>query len=563
MSKSFCKLIKDKLSCLDIFGQRIDLTYNKEIYYRTYYGAIYTIFMVIFLLMQAYEGYRYHTSLNPIINFMEMESDKHFEIDIGKSNITIAISFAAGNKNESLYDANYFDLDIRSILRSKNETNDKSSLFPIDLKTCSKADFKQHEQLFDTFNLDKAVCIQPPVDKSIIIFNSVNEYIENYIKITIKFCRDKVTCKSDNEIIERLLDLNLYVYIKHDYFDGLDFNQGIKSRLSFQKWTFDDHLIKKKDSLYLTMNSLKDYNTLLINLWEPQPKAFISFSQKDIVRNFKIGKSDKLIEVYLRANPNPIYIQRKYYTLIDLLASVGGLFNVFFILGMIIFGYINKVLFDCRIINDHFNIVDNIPKAKDDSYFRQTIPRNSFQLENLRKDYNVERFSNNTSDSEHSRNRPPFRTLESDEILKEKLIFHRHRYFKFRYVFADVLKSFCCWKSKQLSKKNKVYNHCKKIIDNYTDIKNLISTIQEFKVVRHVLFNKIQLDLINYYKKPIIQINDRDLTLIYRKSVLEEEDLDVCDFKDNLDILNFGKNSDLFKDKTIDEKLIELGNICK
>jgi hypothetical protein len=572
-----CKSLKEKLSYLDIFGQRIDLTYNNEFYYRTYYGAIYTLFIIIFLLMQIYEGYRNISSRhNPIVNTMELESDKYVDINLEKNNVTIALSFVSDYKNETLFDPDYFDIDIKSIAKSKNLTYDTTYTFPIELSTCNKSNLSPHSNLYETFNLDKAFCLNP---HGINLYTRTNDYIENYIKITLRFCNGRNTCKNETEILNRLLELNFYVYIKHEYFDSMDIKNGIKSRLSFQKWTFDDMLSRKKDSLYLTMNSLKDYNSLFINLQEPKPEDFISFSYKDIVRNFKVGKSDRLMDLYIKANPNPVFIQRKYYTFIDLLANIGGLFNVFYILGLIIFGYVNRILFDCKIINDHFNIVDNVPR-KDDSYFLKSITRNSkesndFELKRIKDKYNIEKFSNasagsvtnnnNAAESEKFHRQNPFRSLRSDEILKENLIQHRHRYYKFRYVLFDIVLSLCCIQRRSLIKKNQVYAQCKKIIDTYTDFKNIISTIQEFKIIRHVLFNNIQLDLINYYKKPVIQIEGSSTTLIYRKSVIEKNDIDICDFKDNLDILKLNTNSNylLFKEKPVNEKLIELGNIYK
>src|SRR5690606_8997500 len=146
------------------------------------------------------------------------------------------------------------------------------------------------ETNFQNFHLNNALCVNPNTNTS--IYTKTNDFSENYLKFTFRLCSD-TNCASYEDILERLYNLNLYLYIKHQYLDSSNLDHPIKTRLSIQIWTFDDTASRKRDSFYFSSNYLRDYNNLLMTLSEPVFQEYISFSQKDTVRNLKIGPSDK------------------------------------------------------------------------------------------------------------------------------------------------------------------------------------------------------------------------------------------------------------------------------
>ena len=615
------------LSFADMFGQKIDLTYSKDIYYRTYYGAIFTILIFLFLIIQAIAGYKdLTTRLNPIINTLEVEEEKIPRIDLKKENITIALGFVSENRSEYLFDPTYFEIESKYVSKSKNESYDKTLSHSLDLENCHLHDFTNFREYFDNFNLINSLCIKSGKYPGIEIFSKPEEFQENYIKLNFKFCSESKSkkCKNPEEILARFNYLNIYLYIVHDYFDAMDLKNPIKRRLSMLKWNFEDFEIRRKDSVYLTQHSLKDYNNLFMALSEPESKNFVSYSEKNILRNFKFGRvspfntngNNKFMELYIKAHYIPVKITRKYNTFIDLLGNLGGLFNVFFIVGNIIFGYVDRTLLDCKMINDHFNIVDtnkydratrkstnektsilnifpnkedgnsphndskdamtgNFPLNEHDKYFKE----NKYSIRNFsyRNSYD-----NNNPNPKNSFNpfRSSFESQTSSVIQdfnklnkKEPLLCEkRDKKYKFRYNLKDIIMSLFCFQKKSLRKRNEIFDNCKRLIDNYIDIKNLISLSQEHKVMRSILFDKIQLSLINFYKKPIIKINKENQNktiLIYRKSIYDYEekptdenfevDVDVnaelFDIKKKIEIIKSRKN--FTKDK-VDEKIIEL-----
>jgi hypothetical protein len=562
--------LKNYLLYVDIFGQRLDLTYNREIYYRTYYGCVFTILIITFLFFQGLSGYKELTTrLNPIINIIEVEEDKVSTIELFDGNITIALGFVSDNRSEHLYDPSYFVIESTYISKSTNSSNEIIKSFQIDNIKCDIQNFKNFENLFEIYGLREAICLKPEgIAKKLEIFSDLKELTETYLKFSIKYCSntsDNMTCKPIQEIKERLSDLNLYLYIIHDYFDGSDINNPIKKRLSMQKWTFEDSIVRRKDSIFLSAGSMKDYNSLFMTLFEPAVKKFVGYSEKDIIRNFRlvnaneIKSSEKLIEIFIRGHATPLKIVRKYNTAIDLVATLGGLFNVFYIFGNLIFSYVGRILFDIRMINDNFNILRSRKKIELNEIDKFGRVSKSFSFNKhddipfAKKSFSTLSFMNDNDSNSN----------KCEHLVKKKK-------YKLKYTLKDIIYSIliCLKDRKTLDKKNEIYHSCKKIIDSYLDIKNLISIMQEFKVVRSVMFDNIQLSLIDYYKKPILKVckdESNKILLVYRKSTIEEmkDEENIHEIRTSSEI---NKNIKILKDRFIqsqdelDKKIIEM---CK
>jgi hypothetical protein len=538
------KNFKKILSNIDLFGQKIELNYNKETVYKTYYGAIYTIIVVLFLIFQAIAGYLdLTTRLNPIINMMEAEGDTvpkvklrgkifHEDDEILNSGITLAFGLVSNNRSEYMYDPRYFSFEIKFLSKSKSEAVTKIDTKIINSRNCNLNDFREFPSIYESYNLKSAICIDSsdPIE----IFSNYNEFRENYIKFTLTYCRNtsEIVCKNKDEIEKRLDNLNFYMYFYHDFFDGSDLKRPIKKRLSMEKWTFDDNLIRRKDSILLTAASIQDYNNLLIDISDPPIKKFYTYSERDIIRIYKIADDEesreKILDLNIKSRIIPLKIVRKYNTFLDLLAVLGGLFNFFFLLGTVIFAYVGKTMLYFDIINERFNIIKsqdcNIPLEK--SPFKNfKCDRISFTLEDTnqfslgrdsklfdsKKEKLITRYSSSSNNSGK---------FSSDG--QKKIIL--------KYRFKDFISTIICSKKNSLKRKDEIYTYCSKIIDDYLDFRILMTTLQEYKISKSLLFDSLQLSLIKEYSKPIIKIQTdekKEIIYIYRKSV--EQDLPVFD----------------------------------
>jgi hypothetical protein len=612
------KEFKNSLAKIDLFGQKFDFSYNRETVFQTYYGAIFTILFFTFLIFAAVAGYMdLTTRLNPIINIMELEDNSVPLLDLQKNNITIALGFVSDSRSEYLYDPTFFEIEARYTYKSKNESSDITKSFSLQMKNCTINNFINFKKVYQNFDLFNAMCLQIPEGAE--IFSQPEEFTETYLKINVKYCKNETdiniylnsnkVCKPVEEINERLLNLNLYLYITHDYFDGMDPLNPIQKRLSMEKWNFDDLYLRRRDSFYFTYSNLKDYNDLMMGLSEPAPRTFLQFQQKDIVRNFKFIKPDeankKFMEIWVKANSVPRKIIRKYTTFVDLLATLGGLANIFIIVGNLIFAYVGRIFLDIKIINDHFNISKsnsielemlgkkrdssgnfckfneiNNSHNKDNKSIQGTYTKNPFQNSGERTgrysyiSFNKEIRNSQVIESDYYQRfsyvkNKDNQIFNSGNSQKESLLSQisecessnatqspNKKGLRLKYSFKDVVYSIFYPNKKSLQRKNQIYENCKKIIDEHIDVKNIISVMQEYKILRTILLDPLQLSLINYYKKPVLKISNdiKDkIVIVHRKSNLEHN-LDDENLDKKLLLLNerYIKNKNAFDERVID-----------
>lgn len=783
----YWKSFKTYLSYIDLFGQKIDLTYKNEVLYRTYYGALYTLFLFLIIILETIAGYREITSQkNPIINMMEVESKNVEKINLFDENITIAFTVNTKDRRNHLVNNTLYSFESKLISRSQNETSDKISTFLIKHEKCRKANFQNYENIYTDFSLENAFCLVRPNenDKKVELFTSPQDFSENYLKLKLRVCENnslvESNCFLNDDFIKNIMPtLKLNIYVIHKYFDGIDIEHPIKSRLSFLTFNLEEEVfLKKKINYSFNKNILTDYSDFLSAFIDPEPISFVGFKPKD-KQSYIIYDRDggvNFVEIYFRLDNIPIKFTRKYITFIDLLATIGGLFNALFILGMVIFGFINRLLLDVKIINDHFNIIKNediyppsgspfvsnsannsnniitknhindkisdslqnknytenqIESLKNNGFdmkslnrafessntqeiedynkaFNDDIKKNNQKikfLEKLKKasgnnkinniarhlnidkilgddknkkekknflinsetsnekiinnngnsnklsiirdntslkrtncpnanikenvdekcysdcNYTCEKTNNflhntsnldinnndipnkntttadikieNNNSEENNENKEntksklshtytmrsvsfdsmskninveenPFRKLHDREIeflkiqeenktdyypcnvetnkrsgqnqKKKEKSFKLSNYYKLRYGIKELLKTAFCFKYRSLNKRNQIFYNCKKVIDNYLDINNIIPLIQEFKIAKSLLFSKSQLLMINHYKKPIIKIYDNKSKFIFRKSDIYEnfKMINYFDYEENL-----------------------------
>lgn len=567
-------------SNFDLFGQKVDFTYKNQIYFGSVYGSVFSLFTYVFLIFQATSGYRnISTRNNPSIDTMDFEDRETSKVNLLRHNLTISFGFVSDNRTEYLYDPSYFDIEANYISQSKNNSYDVTSSLPLNVTNCNNFDFSSFNNIYERFHLSNALCLKAPESQSgLDILTDNNEFFESYLKFSVKVCMGKPYCQDHSEILTRLRKLNLYMYIVHDYFDGRDTDNPIKQRLSFDKWTFDDIKLINDDTIYFGMQKLHDFkNLLFLYLSEPVPIHFATFNTKDITRTFKykenlLDDDGKLIDISFKAKAINTKIVRKYNTIIDMIANLGGLFNVMCVIGNYIFGYINRTFLDCKLINDHFNIVNAKDFELENFYSNErksssgvNIKKTKDELKNPflhPSDYDKKNFVYEDEPQRDVSFRP-FGSIKTKEMKAAKCkLLSKHKQYKYKYSMCDILLSLCLFKSKKLRKKNEIYSNCRNIISKYLDIMYMINIMQEFKVVRNILFDSLQNSLIDYFKKPILRINSdnqNQTTLIYRRSHLEDtKQKDMCEVKENLDILNVRYD---VKQDPLDEKILGITNL--
>ena len=223
-------------------------------------------------------------------------------------------------------------------------------------------------------------------------------------------------------------------------------------------------------------------------------------------------QEDSNLTINLKTSIFSNKIIRKYFTPVDLLADIGGLFSIFTWVGTIIFNYVNKQLFIVDMINTHFKII------RDD---RDSIIDVDL---NTKNDFKTSIVKGRKTSNDYLSNKSFFRVLNSKGLNEE--LFKNSKLNKFNYGIKDiVLSAFCCYYIYH-DHKNKydIYLKSKKILDIYLNLNTLIKTLQEFKIVKNVMFDSLKKKIISDYKQPMIKVSDKSARFIYRQSDLKEDD---------------------------------------
>ena len=301
-------------------------------------------------------------------------------------------------------------------------------------------------------------------------------------------------------------------------------------------------------------------------------------------------------------------IVRKFLSPIDILADIGGLFSFLSFFGMLIINSINKQLFFTDMINDHFNIVKESDKGfskrslnKDDNSNNNSSSsdndnsnynklnykdkiynlqnKNNIEINKLNKtnltsnnNSNINSFKvsiikndckkqvvleNNSNFQEQDKilinkkeyyedikNNNKNSNNKNNNFIKEKALNHKFVYELKDIIIGKIADLLFCFTFKSINKKKDIFNKSKKILDNYLSLNTVIMTVQEFKIMRSVMFDSVQRKIINQYKKPVIKIYDESTVFVYRKS----------DVNKNTEVLN-NNNNNVLKDKLLSDNI--------
>ena len=174
-----------------------------------------------------------------------------------------------------------------------------------------------------------------------------------------------------------------------------------------------------------------------------------------------------------------------------------------------------------------------------------------------RRKYSFEITNENQEIKEKQENHEDKRTINiiTNEEAEKKEILKNNNPIKFRYNFREIIRSIL--PHKKLDKRNEIYLNCKKVIDKYIDISNLIEIIQEFKIIKSLLFNNSQNYLLNKFKRPAIKIKKNTNDFLFRRSDLEHDELNV-EIKEPLENIMKEIDFDELDSKIINQKLLKI-----
>jgi hypothetical protein len=335
-SKKLMKVVRQA----DVYGQPITLTYNRQNKFKTHLGGFSAIllgaFMAVyfsFLFWGLFAKSRINFTTTTIAKDLTVELDY---LDIAKEGFFIAIGIR--NNRYTLLEPEYrkyVELTVQEIewilspagLWTKKAKNLK-------LEACGDNFAYKNRTIVEEFYFHKYVWVTSD-DYQI----GGNWYSERskYIEIRIKKWSNSTysTCESSDNITSFIEGKELDIVMLDKFFDLKNFDNPIGSYIT-EKYVYNvlDGFTRSSD-IYIKQNNLELMDSVFQFKGDEKRKFYSIESEKIDLYKF--------VTTYLRArilpSPQEVTYNRTVYSFLDMVAQLGGVFNVLRSISFLILGF--------------------------------------------------------------------------------------------------------------------------------------------------------------------------------------------------------------------------------
>ena len=350
------------LENLNLYGKDLKLHIKNQEKIYTNFGNMFTIITYIIILRFAWIlGTEVYYKRNPIVSTDQILSNEHPLIELNKFNFPLAFTLLDLNK-KPLSDLSYIEVKLLKKYAKFDEKNGQTIISKdeeIKLELCKYEDFPNIIKAdFDKSFLSIYLC---PKLNSVFLEGYWDENNMNFISIVVskcdydsnpKFCKNEV--EIDNYISEKSINLSLIT--TNHILSTSEYNNPIFSYVNVNNIFL--HAKNKKILNLLVQNQklISDTSFISENL---EVKNFLNFeeSQTDIQNIDPIKKQMIVINFFSSNISNSI--NRKYITIFQLFANIGGLFKILTLIFSIInipFSHLDKI----KVLLDNFELDNNL-----------------------------------------------------------------------------------------------------------------------------------------------------------------------------------------------------------
>ncbi len=439
---------------IDLFGTEIKLLLNNREKVQTKIGGYMSILLIIVAVFLIYEiGKDIFFKKNPTSLFQRQMSDYFQEIELNRSDVPITFSFT-DEMNQLINITNYLEVEIyymryelmnKNIDLSKNFFNETKKE-KMNYRICDENHFNEKIDRiqYEKSQMAKYFCISDYGNKTLKGYWDEDEV--SYISLSVKKCNTtkNIDCKNtnitnfikDNQLninfnllrpqVEFEIHKNPVNYIIYNSYFYL--STSLRKRLFFR---IEKHKLNSDEGLfYKSINEIDFYDSYLIDY------------------DFMDSENELISAEFYSSNTYNQY-NRKYITITDIFAKIGGVLSFL----PIIFRYINSYFVHYRvietIINSIFFVDSSIKSSKINSFeelFKidlnntNNIPNNNQNISQKYSKINnyeilkgVNKIHNGTKDKNSKMkidDCSSFRHLVSKKIILENPKFETHNQLK-------------------------------------------------------------------------------------------------------------------------------------
>ena len=515
------KKLKAILKRVDYFGTFLTFRVNEEIEYKSIIGGTFSILYAIIVIL-----YITTMSLDFIqrknLNFIystKITQDPYINLSDINFNFAFGIQFSKTATSAIKETRKFFDYNVSIVEYFSNEyIVGKENIIYREIKTrrCTENDFPELLTHFYLNDLGDMIC---PIVDSTSNFSIEGLYTDSYYKtISIKLSLSQYSIDNYQELADYLngTPIEFALFYKDTAIDYENRKNPLPSFLNYYYKGIDIDFIKYTE-IDLSKLEFKNDENLIFEGNKLTIKA-THFSSRDLFRYVYSRLQDKeysICEYIIKSSSTILQLKRTYEKLPEFAANISGIISFIFFVMILVANIIEIKIIDQKLIHKMLKFRGN--KNIDVNYFVEENEENN--------NNNTSYEEKNSSKNSQRVLKNKFKTVKTCDLEKEVFKSSEMRKIKqteikiqspnskknqedlVKLSLCQIVRNFLCfWCNKSWKRKNLLIQSAEKKINYYMDIITYVKTIQEFELLKEMIFNESTLRLFQFVSKPTMKI---------------------------------------------------------
>jgi len=556
--KNLSNKLKNIVRKIDFFGTFISFRVEHDIKYKSLIGGTCTIiYLIIALIYILYMAIPFLKRKDITFTYSNKIVNKNPFVNLSSINFNFAFGplFLSDAASAIEYTTKYFNYKINIVEWVGIDDFFSKEIF---FNFCNESDFPS--SLMEQFAINELNELYCPIINNNLNYSLDGLYTDDYYKfITIDIFLNEYS-KNNFDQVKNFLKENPLLMSFFFIDTAIDYeNKKIPLPLYINYVTkdIDFDYIKKSEIFISSLDFVNDDN-YFINKQSLYKKVMFDRCEDSfrVIKDRNEEENYNLFEIEIKVSPKVTSLKRKYQKLPEFVASLSGLLSFLLIFIIVACTLIEKKAIDQELIhkmlkfkgNKNINITYLLEKFNEKNEILETNPKKILYSKSLEKrNYNenkinkkiIELFSNINVESipnvenNVEKKKEEFYTSNSTKSFSEnnkKKIKEQKRFlksentlinkntnigikkeeneikFKKLNIFQLICNVFCFWCSPKLKKSSFLLNQAENKINYYMDIYTYIKIVQEFELLKDLLFDKKSIILFNFLSKTSMKI---------------------------------------------------------
>ena len=584
--------IYESMRFLDLFKSPLTLLFNRQRFISTKFGFCCSIAIFSLLIALACNSDLFEKSLPMIVSSTTPASNRPL-LKLNKK--IIAIGLIDEDNLEGFIDPLIYSITISNVISVNNYSSVVNGIREKKkIHKCSEEDFDKNSEIYKNLRLSNYFC----VDEDENYFDLEGYFDEASMKyglIELNLC-DNITnngnCKGFNEMISKLNGKRFDIYYEDLMIESSNYLSPLNNIISVTSRYIDLHYKKSVDLFFQSVQFQSDDGLFFTNFEEFQDLR-LNYQYYDFFTLPQGNYSLSMISFRLFSDKLYQNFKRRYTTVSDLLARMGGLIQILMLFAYIFVYCEHSLLLKNTILNSlyvfhkqeskypiftkKFNFMDfwNSLKININNNYRPPIkphmalkfdpgPKKNF----LNSDINEfnKKEGNLMPHNDHKILKKTFSNLKLNEnLLNNAFELRRRKILEFqefknknqkmnfgvlKFLKLNIKKILPIF---NLSYEEQLFHKSEEVYEKELDFIEILKKLQEVEKLKQILLNPKQQILFNFLAKPLLHLNQ----FKSRKSMgFNSINLDGQKEQKNLEELR--KTMDFYEDSKNQESLTEI-----